>query len=84
MAKSFHVEYSKNAAKAFSKMDSFDGCADPRRRGKGLTGNHGSEWRYRVGDYRIIAEIQDEKLIVLVLAIGHRSDVNIEIEGKFS
>ncbi|MDD2966709.1 MAG: type II toxin-antitoxin system RelE/ParE family toxin [Desulfovibrionaceae bacterium] len=46
---------------------------DPRRFGKGLTSNLAGLWRYRVGDYRIIAEIQEEKIVVLVLKIGHRS-----------
>ena len=35
-------------------------CTDPRIHGKGLTSNRSGQWRYRVGDYRILAEIQDE------------------------
>ena len=50
-------------------------CENPRIHGKGLTSNHSSEWRYRVGDYRIIADISEEKVIILVLRIGHRSDI---------
>ena len=52
-----------------------EGCEDPRIHGKGLTANHSGEWRYRVGDYRIIAEIKDEKILILVLNIGHRRDI---------
>ncbi len=52
-----------------------EGCSDPRQHGKGLTANRSGQWRYRVGDYRILAEIQDEKIIVLVLSIGHRSEI---------
>ena len=48
---------------------------DPRARGKGLTGSRAGQWRYRAGDYRIICEIHDDVLIVLVLSIGHRSKV---------
>ena len=51
------------------------GCENPRIHGKGLTSNRSGEWRYRVGDYRIIVEIQDNEVIVLVLNIGHRSSV---------
>jgi mRNA interferase RelE/StbE len=38
-------------------------------------GNHAGLWRYRIGDYRVLCEIQDEKIVVLVLAIGHRREV---------
>ena len=43
--------------------------------GKGLIENKLGEWRYRIGDYRVICEIQDEKIIVLVLEIGHRRNI---------
>lgn len=49
--------------------------ADPRAHGKALTGPLGSLWRYRLGDYRIICEIQDNVLCVLVVKIGNRKDV---------
>jgi len=48
---------------------------DPRQRGKGLTANLTGLWRYRVGDYRVICEIQDGELVVLVLQVAHRSQV---------
>ncbi|MCK5784241.1 MAG: type II toxin-antitoxin system RelE/ParE family toxin, partial [Desulfobacterales bacterium] len=38
-------------------------------------GDHAGLWRYRIGDYRVLCEIQDENIVVLVLAIGHRRDV---------
>jgi mRNA interferase RelE/StbE len=47
---------------------------DPRSTGKALTGPLGGLWRYRMGDYRIICDIQDRKLVVLVIAFSHRSD----------
>jgi mRNA interferase RelE/StbE len=47
---------------------------DPRQRGKGLTANHGVG-RYRVGDYRILAQLIDNTLTILTLRVGHRSDV---------
>lgn len=49
---------------------------NPRSLGEPLTGSRlGSFWRYKVGDYRIICDIQDRKLVVLVIEIGHRSAV---------
>ena len=47
---------------------------DPRRFGKPYLSIRGA-WRYRVGDYRLVCLIQNEKLIVLVLKVGHRRDV---------
>jgi mRNA interferase RelE/StbE len=49
---------------------------DPRSTGKALTGAiFGSYWRYRVGDYRLICDIQDGELCVLVIEIGNRKEV---------
>lgn len=50
-------------------------CKNPRHFGDALTANHSGLWRYRAGDYRIICEIQDDKVLVLILAIGHRRDI---------
>jgi mRNA interferase RelE/StbE len=48
---------------------------DPRRFGKALRRNLAGLWRYRVEDYRLICRIEDERVVVLVLQIGHRSEV---------
>ena len=48
---------------------------DPRRFGKELTSDKSGLWRYRIGDYRIICDIQDAKLVVLVLRADHRKTV---------
>jgi len=48
---------------------------DPRRTGKSLKGRMKGLWRYRVGDYRIISQIQDEQILILVIRIGHRRDI---------
>lgn len=84
----YKVEISDRAKKQLKKLDrntatlitswlkkNLDGCEDPRQKGKGLTANHSGEWRYRVGDYRILADIQDNIVTVLVLQVGHRSKI---------
>jgi mRNA interferase RelE/StbE len=48
---------------------------DPRRFGRPLTGDLAGLWRYRVADYRIVARIEDNRLIVLVITVGHRREV---------
>ncbi|CAM3236572.1 type II toxin-antitoxin system RelE family toxin [Asticcacaulis taihuensis] len=48
---------------------------DPRQTGKALTGPLGNFWRYRVGDYRVICDIQDNEMCVLVVEIGNRKDI---------
>ena len=52
-----------------SKLD------DPRSVGEALRGRLGQLWKYRIGDYRIIADIQDKVLVILVVRIGHRREV---------
>jgi len=48
---------------------------DPRIFGKSLSGDLNGIWRYRVGDYRILAKIENENFIVLIVHIGHRKNV---------
>ena len=48
---------------------------NPRTLGEALTGRFKGFWKYRVGDYRIIAKIEDETITIYVIAIGHRSEV---------
>ncbi len=49
-------------------------CSHPRERGTSLTANRVGLWRYRVGDYRVIFELEDERLLVLVVRVAHRSE----------
>ena len=51
------------------------GTEDPRRFGKPLRANLAGLWRYRIRDYRLICQIQDERLLVLVVSVGHRKNV---------
>ena len=84
----YRVVFSERARRELKKLDRYtvamilgwirknlEGCKDPRLYGKPLTADHKGEWRYRVGDYRLLAEIQDEKILILVLHVGHRRDV---------
>lgn len=48
---------------------------EPRPRGAKMLIGGAGEWRVRTGDYRIIYEIQDDVLVVLVVAVGHRRDI---------
>ncbi len=48
---------------------------NPRRLGKALHGDKSGLWRYRAGDYRLLCRIEDKVLTVLVIAIGHHSDI---------
>ena len=86
--KPYKLEYSKGALKDLKRLDNsiarviyawlkknIDGCENPRAHGKGLSSNRAGQWRYRIGDYRVICKIEDDKVIVLVLTIGHRSKV---------
>ncbi|MGH9556068.1 MAG: type II toxin-antitoxin system RelE family toxin [Terriglobales bacterium] len=82
------VEIASSAAKQISRLDRPAQARvmrflreklaveeDPRRLGKPLRGEKAELWRYRVGDYRVICQIHDERLVVLVLRVGHRKDV---------
>ena len=51
------------------------GLEDPRSTGKALTGPQGGLWRYRVGDCRVIFDIQDGALRVLVVQVGNRREI---------
>lgn len=85
---SYSVLLTQKAKKQLSKLDKYtsklivswlkknlDGCENPRIHGKALVANKAGQWRYRVGDYRILAEIRDEEVIILVLQIGHRREI---------
>ena len=87
-ASQYKVEFAKGALKELKKLDKYtlglivgwirknlEGCENPRLHGKALTGDKKDLWRYRVGDYRILAEIDDGKITILVLAVGHRRDI---------
>lgn len=87
----YKVEFSKKALKELKKIDrstsllivgwvrkNLEGCTDPRQTGKALKGNLNNLWRYRIGDYRLIAEIHDENIIILIMNIGHRKDIYLQ------
>ena len=51
------------------------GADDPTQLGKALTGPYVGLWRYRVSDWRIIARVEKQRLVVLVLRVGHRREI---------
>ncbi|MBQ7196418.1 MAG: type II toxin-antitoxin system RelE/ParE family toxin [Synergistaceae bacterium] len=81
------IEYTKEATKELKSLDkpvrerirgyvkNLRELSNPRLRGEPLTGNLSDFWKYRVGDYRLICRIQDNKLLILVVKIGHRREV---------
>jgi mRNA interferase RelE/StbE len=85
----WRIDLTASAVKQLSKLDKSEArrittflrerigsLDDPRSLGKPLTGPQlGEFWRYRVGDYRIICNIQDGALVVLVIEIGNRRDI---------
>ena len=84
----YKVFFSDNALKQLKKLDkhisaliigwidkNLEGTNNPRQHGKALVANRNGQWRYRIGDYRAICEIQDNKITILVLEIGHRRSI---------
>jgi mRNA interferase RelE/StbE len=82
------VEYDEKALKALKRLDrpiaerilntmeqKIAHSDNPRIEGKPLSGRLGEYWRYRIGDYRVICLIKDEVMTVLVVDIGHRSNI---------
>ncbi|MEJ2034420.1 MAG: type II toxin-antitoxin system RelE/ParE family toxin [Deltaproteobacteria bacterium] len=57
--------------------DRIEECKNPRHFGEPLRGDLSGLWRYRVGDYRTICEIQEKRLVVLALTVGHRRGINL-------
>lgn len=84
----YSVVYEKKAIKSLSKIDkgqqniilawvkkNLADTDDPKRYGKALKGNLKEYWRYRVGNYRILADINDDQIQIIVLNIDHRKDI---------
>ncbi len=85
----WRIEFADSAAKQLRKLDPsialritkflrkrVGEAKDPRALGAALRGDElGQFWKYRVGDYRIVAEIHDRKVRILVVRVGHRRDV---------
>jgi len=82
------IRFSDNAKRELQKLDKplqrritsfltnrIQNTLNPRSTGKALQGQLAGYWRYRVGDYRIICQIKDDELLILVIEIGHRKEV---------
>lgn len=82
----WRIELTASAVKQLKKLDRSQAkritdylhtrvSESPQRVGKALQGSMSALWRYRVGDYRVVCELQDEQVLVLVLRVSHRRDV---------
>jgi mRNA interferase RelE/StbE len=84
----YQVVYDPRAFKTLQKMDRATqrliiayvdkhlvNRENPRAIGKALTGDRGGQWRYRIGNYRLLATINDSEVIVYIFKVGHRRDV---------
>ncbi len=84
----YKVEFTDRAVKELKKLDrhtaalilgwvrkNLEGCENPRLHGKGLSANRSGQWRYRVGDYRLLAQIEDDTIKIIILNVGHRREV---------
>ena len=84
----YEVIFTDSAIKELKKLDKPVGrviknwvvknlvdCVDPRIHGKPLKGNLKGVWRYRVGDYRLFADIQDDKLVIFLFEVAHRKEI---------
>ena len=80
----YDVRFSKRFSKQFSKLDKLAKTSilnwiekrlkteNPRAFGKALKGNLAEYWRYRIGNYRLVAKIEDKELIIIMIAVGDR------------
>jgi mRNA interferase RelE/StbE len=89
MTLAWTIEYADTARELLRKLDKHStrrildymderiaGLKNPRSSGKALTGPLGGFWRYRIGDFRVICEIQNNVLRVLVLQVGNRREID--------
>ncbi|MFY9559157.1 MAG: type II toxin-antitoxin system RelE/ParE family toxin [Terriglobales bacterium] len=87
-SRTWRIEITRTAEKQIQKLnraaqesiiqfprERIQAAENPRQWGKPLHGDKGGLWRYRVGDYRLICDIQEERITVLVVRVGHRKDV---------
>jgi mRNA interferase RelE/StbE len=86
--KAWRIEITRTATRQITKLDRraqeeimrflrerLSSAENPRQWGRALQGENRGLWRYRVGDYRIICEIKDKEITILILELGHRKDV---------
>lgn len=64
-----------NAARIIAGLEQIAALDNPRQRGKALSGSLAGLWRWRFGDYRVIARIEDQTVVIIVIAVGHRREV---------
>ena len=85
----YKIVYEKKTIKSLSKIDkaqqkliiswiekNLSNTDNPKVTGKALKGNLKDYWRYRVGNYRILADIKDEEIKIIIINIGHRKEIS--------
>lgn len=65
----------KAAESVFRELERIAATGSPRSKGKALTGRFKGLWRYRIGDYRVICDLDDGKMVIFAVRVGHRSDI---------
>jgi len=84
----YKVVFTNKASKALEKIErpqkkmilswiknNLVDCEEPRKQGRALAGDKKNYWRYRTGAYRLVAKIDDGRLIVIMISVSHRKDV---------
>lgn len=91
----WQIEWTENAKMKLAKLDKpiqkkiryylkykIATDTNPRKFGKPLSGNKLGLWRYRFSEYRVICQIKDQSLIILVITIGHRKNIYKEVDNQ--
>ena len=63
------------AARIIAGLEQIAALDHPKQRGKAMVDNRAGYWRYRFGDYRAIARIEEQRVVIVVIAVGHRREV---------
>lgn len=64
-----------NYARVIAGLEEIAELENPKQRGRALTGKLAGLWRWRFGDYRVIAKIEEQRVVIIVIAVGHRREV---------
>lgn len=96
----YKVEYTPHAVRQIKKLEPsiqkriyewvdryLVDCENPRFQGRTLLNCELANWRYRIGDYRIVANIEDDKIVIKIVRVGHRREIYMQVHeeiGKYN